>query len=1047
MMRWIIGSSLQFRFLVVGIAAVLMIFGVTRLRGMPVDVFPEFAPVMVEVQTEALGLSAADVESLITLNLEELLSGTSWLRTIRSQSVPGLSQILLIFEPGTNLMRARQLIQERLTLAYTLPNVSQRPVMLNPVSATSRTMMIELSSKKLSPIELSVLARWTIKPRLLGVPGVANVSIWGQRERQLQVQVDPERLRALGVTQDQIIKTTGDALWVSPLSFLNASFPGTGGWIDTPNQRLGVQHVLPISTPQDLARVAVDGATVRLGDVAKVVEGHPLLIGDALLNDGPGLLLLVEKFPGVNTLEVTRGVDTALAALRLGLPGVEIDSRTFRAASFIEMAFGNLTTALLLGGILVVLALGALLASWRTALIGVVTIPLSLLAAAVVLYLRGATLNTMVLAGFVIAIGVVVDDTIVAIESIVRRLRQRRQEGSDQSAAAIIREASLEVSRPVLYATLIVLLAVTPVLFMEGLSGAFFTPLAVSYVLAVLASLAVALTVTPALGLLLLASAPLKGESALVRALQHGHEGVLSRTMHAPRAAFATAVGLVVVGLAAWPLLGQSLLPSFKERHLVIDWVGAPGASHPAMYRVMKQAARELRAVPGVSHVSAHLGRAITGDQVVGMNASQLWLTIDSGADYDSTVAAVQAVADGYPGLSSNVQTYLRDRMREVLTGSSEAIVVRLYGPERGTLQRTAQDVKQALSTINGIADLHVEGQSEEAQVEIKVDLAAAQRLGLKPGDVRRQTATVFAGLHVGTLFEQQKVFEVVVWGAPEVRDNLSNLREFLLETPGGQAVRLGEVAELRIAPTPTVIRHEAISPRIDVVANVRGRDLGGVARDVARRLKDVKFPLEYRAELLGEYAERQTAQQRMVAFGAAAAIGTFLLLQAVFGSWTLALLVVLTLPMALVGGVLAAFVGGGISLGSLVGFLALLGIAARNGILLINRYQHLERHEGEAFGPELVRRGTRERVGPVLITAATTALAMLPLLLLGNIAGLEIVRPMGVVILGGLVTSTLLTLFVLPALYLRFGARREDPVFDESDAGYLPADASALKA
>src|SRR2546422_3942360 len=779
MMRWIVGSSLQYRFLVVGIAAAMMVFGITRLGHMPVDVFPEFAPPTAEIQTEALGLSAAEVENLVTLNTEELLAGVPWLKTMRSRSVPGMSSVQLIFQPGTNLMQARQLVQERLILSYLLPNVSQRPVMLNPVSATSRTMMIGVSPKKLSPLELSVLAGWTIKPRLMGVPGVANVSVWGHRERQLQVLIDPERLRAHGITQEQILKTSGDSLCVSRLTFLNASFPGTGGWIDTPNQRLGVQHILPISTPEDLARVPVDGAPVRLGDVATVVEGHPLVIGDALHNGQAGLLMVVEKFPGTNTLEVTRGVDAALDALRLGLPNVDVDSRIFRAATFIEMAFDNLTTALLLGGVLVVLALGAFLASWRTALISLVAIPLSLLAAALVLYLRGATLNTMVLAGFVIAVGAIVDDAIIAIDHIVRELRRRRQEGSKESTVTIIREASLEVSRPVLYATLIVVLAVVPVFFMEGVSGAFFRPLAVSYVLAVLASLVTALTVTPALAPTLLAKGPVTdSEGPVVSWVQRAYDGLVSRTIHAPRGALVTAVAVVVVGLAVWPLLGQSFLPSFKERHLVIDWVGTPGTSHPAMSRIMNQAARELAAVPGVSNVSAQLGRAVTGDQVVGINASQLWLTIDPKANYEATVAAVQGVVDGYPGLSRSVQTYLRERVREVLTGTDDAIVVRLYGPERPTLHKTAENVKQALSTVNGITDLHVEGQAEEAQIEVRVDLASAERHGLKPGDIRRQVATVFAGIQVGSLFEQQKVFEVVVWGVPEVRNNLTKLRQ-----------------------------------------------------------------------------------------------------------------------------------------------------------------------------------------------------------------------------------------------------------------------------
>jgi CzcA family heavy metal efflux pump len=1039
MMRWIVESSLSFRFLVIAIGLGVMAFGLVRLPRMPVDVFPEFAPPMVEIQTEALGLSAAEVESLVTLNTEEMVAGVSWLKTMRSRSVPGLSSIQLFFEPGTNIMRARQMVSERMTLAFMLPNISQRPVMLNPVSATSRTMVIGLSSKKLTPIELSVLARWTIKPRLMGVAGVANVSVWGHRERQLQVQIDPDRLRAQGLTQEQIIRTAGDALWVSPLTFLDASFPGTGGWIDTPNQRLGVQHVLPISTPEDLARVPVEGTTFRLGEVATVVEGHPLLIGDALHNGGSGLLLLIEKFPGTNTLEVTRAVDEALEALKLGLPDVQVDNGAFRAATFIEMALRNLSTALLIGAVLVVLALGAFLGSWRTMVIGLVAIPLSVLAAVAVLSLRGVTLNTMVLAGLVIALGAVIDDAVVVIDHLARRLRQA---SGGPSAAVLIRDAALEVGRPVLYATVIVILAVSPVFVMQGLSGAFFLPLAVSYVLAVLASLVVALTVTPALGLALLGGAPRAGgDSALTRALQRGCEGLVSRTLRAPGTALVSAVILVAVGAAVWPMLGQSLLPAFKERHLLVEWVGAPGMSHPAMYRVMDQATRELRAVPGVRNVSAQLGRAITGDQVVGMNASQLWVTIDPKADYDATFAAVQSVIDGYPGLARNVQTYLRDRMREVLTGADEAIVVRLYGPERAVLQRTAQEAQKALSTIPGIADLHLEGQTEEPQVEIKVDLAAAERHGLKPGDVRRQVATVFGGIQVGSLFEQQKVFEVVVWGIPEVRDNLTRLRELLLESPKDR-VRLREVAEVKVVPTPTVIHHEALSPRMDIVANVQGRDLGSVARDVGRRLKDVKFPLEYRAELLGEYAERQAAQNRMRGVGVAAAVGIFLLLQAAFGSWRLAALVFLTLPVALVGGVLTALVGGGISLGSIVGFLALVGIAARNGLTLINHYQRLER-EGEAFGPELVRRATQERVAPILMTAVITALALLPLVVLGSIAGLEIVRPMVLVILGGLVTSTWLALAVLPALYLWVGGGGRDRIVIDD----LPRAESALKA
>lgn len=1025
MMRAIIESSQRLRFLVVVIAAVTMFFGVTQLRTAPVDVLPEFELPMVEVQTEALGLSADEVESLITVNLEELLSGTSWLRTIRSQSVPGLSSILLVFEPGTNLMHARQLVQERLTLAYTLPNVSKPPVMLQPLSATSRVMIIGLTSKEVSLIQMSVLARWTIRPRLLGVPGVANVAIWGQRDRQLQVLIDQERLHAQGVSQEQIISTAGDAMWVSPLTFLEASFPGTGGWIDTPQQRLGVQHVFPISSAQDMAHLPVDGAVRRLGDVAEVVEGHPPLIGDALVNGTPSLLLVVEKLPEANTLAVTRGVEAALRALQPGLPGIEI-APIFRAASFIETAFANLTSVLLAGGALVVLVLGACLSNWRSGVISGVAIPLSLVAAAFVLYLRGATLNTMVLTGFVVALGAVVADAIMDVENVMRRLRQHRQEGSDKSTASIMLETALQVRGAMVYALLIEVLAVVPVFFLGDVSGAFFKSLAVSYALAVLVSMVVALTVTPALGLVLLRKAPLESrESRIVLWLQRGSEAVLARIVRTPRLAYIAVAVLVLVGLVVWPQLGQDLLPSFKERTLLIDLEGMPGMSHPAIYRLASQVSRELRSIPGVHRVGAHVGRAVTGDQVVGIHEGQLWITLDPTADYAKTVAKIQETVDDYPyGLDDEVETYLTERVREALTGAGEAIVVRIFGPERDVLRRLAQGVEQALARVDGLVGVQVEGQVEEPQVEITVNLAAAERHGLKPGDVRRQTATVFAGLGVGSLYEAQKVFDVVVWGAPETRQSLTNIREFLLETPTGGRVHLGEVAEVRIAPTPTVIQHDAISRRIDVVANVHsGRDQGAVVREVNRRLQDVEFPLEYHAELKGEYVERQAAQKRILDVAIAAALGIFLLLQAAFRSWRLALVAFVTLPIALVGGVLAAFAGGStLSLGALIGFLALLGVTARSGILLLKHYQHLEQHGGEPFGPGLVLRGTREQCAPIVMTATTIGVALVPLVLFGAMAGIEIVHPMAIVILGGLVTSTLLTLFVVPALYLRFG-------------------------
>jgi CzcA family heavy metal efflux pump len=1050
MIRWIVEWSMKFRLFVIASSVALIFVGISQLRAMPVDALPEFAPPYVEVQTEALGLSATEVEELITLNQEELLNGTPWLQSIRSTSVPGLSSITLFFQPGTDILRARQLVSERLGLAYALPNVAQPPVILQPLSATSRVMMVGLSSKQVSPLQMSVLARWTIRPAMLSVPGVANVAIWGMRDRQLQVQVDPAKMRAHHVTLDQIVATTGNALWVSPLSFLNASTPGSGGWIDSPQQRLEVRHILPISSPKDLAQVNIEGTSLRLGDVATVVEDHQPLIGDNILNIDPGLLLVIEKSPGANTLEVTRGVEAKLDELRPGLSGIQIDTTIFRPASFIEMAIGNLTNALLISCLLVVLVLFAFLYHWRAVLISLATIPLSLVAAGLVLYLRGATINTMVLAGLVIAISIIVDDAIIDVENIMRRLRQSRREGSDRSTASIILDSSLEMRRPMIYATLIILLSSLPVFFLAGVSGSFFQPLALSYALALLASMAVALTITPALCLLLLRKAPLeRRESPLLRWLQHGYSALLGRiidtpgavslastpngngqTKHSKRAflaigVFATSV-LALAGLAVMPFLGKPLLPSFKEPDILIQWESPPGTSYPEMARITTLASRELRSIPGVRNVAANIGRAVLGDQVVDVNSAQLTVSVDPAANYDATMAAIRKVVTGYPGLRSEAQTYLKEKTRQVLTGSSSDIVVRISGPDLGILRSKANEVRQALAQIEGTSDVHTEFQVEQPQVDIQVDLAKAQRYGLKPGDVRRAASTLIAGIEAGSLFEEQKVFQVVVWGMPEMRHSLTSIRELLIDTPNGGTVRLGDVADVRIVPTPNIIQHETVSRRIDVSLNVHGRDPNAVVRDIQQRLSGITFPLEYRAQVLGEYQERLADQWRLLGLGLAAALGIFLLLQAAFASWRLAILAFFMLPSALAGGVLAAFaVGSGISLASLVGLLAVFGIAARNGIMLIKHFQHLERHEGEPFGPGLVLRGARERLAPILMTALAAGLALVPLAISGDIPGQEIAHPMAIVILGGLVTSTVLNLLILPALYLWFGSSK----------------------
>jgi CzcA family heavy metal efflux pump len=1025
--RWIVSSSLRFRLLVLAAAGALLAVGAARLSAMPVDVLPEFAPPYVEVQTEALGLSASEVESLVTVNLEELLNGTPWLDSIRSTSVPGLSSIVLTFKPGTNVIRARQLVSERLTLAYALPNVSSPPVILQPLSATSRAVIVGLQSRTVSPLRMSVLARWTIRPALLAVPGVANVAIWGYRDQQLQVQVDPRQLVADHVSLDQVIRTAGNAMWVSPLTYLEASVPGSGGWIDTPQQRLEVRHVFPISGPKGLAKVSVEDQTRALGNVTNVVESHQPLIGDAVLRNGPGLLLVIQKFPNANTLEVTRGVEKTFGTLQRGLAGIDVDTKVFRPASYVRSSISNLQIALLIGALLTLLILFGFLRSWRAMVICAVAIAASLAAAALVLYVRGSTMNTMVLAGFAVALAVVVDEAVVDVEGVLRRLRANREEDRTESIASTIVESSVPLRRIGLYMTLIVVLPLLPVFFMTGVSRALMSPLALTYVLAVAAAFVVASTLTPALAAILFSKGTLEArEPRVVEWLRTRYTAALERGIRAPLLVLGLVAAAVAVGVAAATTLGQELLPSFKDSNLVVQWDGPPGTSLPEMERISARVSQELRAVPGVKDVAAEIGRAVLGDRIVDVDSGQIWINVDGAADYEATLAAVKRTVDGYPGIVHRVQTYEDQSIRRVLTasGSSYPIVVRVFGPRFDQLVATSDRVAQELRGIDGVSRVDEERQIEEPQVSVTVDLAKADRHGLKPGDVRREAAALISSLVVGSLFQQQKVFQVVVWSTPKTRQSLSDVEDLLIDTPNGGHVRLGEVADVRITPTPTVIRREAVSRRVDIGVDVGGRDLGAVSSEIRRRLASVSFPLEAHAEVLGEYAEVEANRDRMIGAGIAAAIGIFLLLQALFRSWRLAVLAALGLPFALVGGVLAVFLTNDtVSLASLVGFLAVLGIAARGGILVIERFRQLEA-DGVRVGPDLVVRGARDRFRPILLTASMIVVALLPIVVTGSHAGLEIAHPIAVVVLGGIVTSTILNLLVVPVLYLRFGLR-----------------------
>ncbi len=1032
-MRSIVNASLQYRFLVIVLAIVLMASGFNQIRTMPVDVLPEFSPPFVEIQTEAPGLSAKEVEGIVTVSLEQsMLAGVPWLESIRSKSMPGLSTIYLYFEPGTDLNRARQLVGERIALsAALLPAVSKKPVMIQPLSSANRFMIVGLSSKELSLVELSVLARWTIAPRLMGVTGVAHVAIWGQRDRQLQVLVDPAQLQEKGVSLDQVIATTGNALWVSPLTFLEASSPGTGGFIDTPNQRLSVWHVLPISSAEELGEVAIEGTEgMALKEVAQVVEDHQVLVGDAVINDNANLLLVVEKLPGVNTLEVTRSVDEALAALQPGLPGVQFDSSIFRPATFIEMAMANLSQALVIGAILMVLVLSIFMNGWRTALISLVTILTSLAAALTVLYLRGTTLNSMVLAGLVVALGLIIDEVVVDVQNIMQHLRQNREEGGLRSVRSVIHSASAEMRGGLFFAILITLLAALPLFFLDGMFGEIFRVMLTSYTIAVVAAMVIALAITPALSVIFLSGRKLEvHESRMFARLQQSYRGRLARSVNGAGLAQVAIVVLIVAGIVAWPFINRDqMVPSFREPYLTIKVEGAPGTSHIEMGRVLTRMGTELRAISGVKNVGAHVGRAEFGDQAVNVNSGELWVTLDPKVNYDATVSAVQGVVNSYAGLVREVRTYTQQTLSQPqIVDPSSDITVRVYGEDQAVLRAEVDKVQKTLVGIDGVETVRPVFPVQEPTLEIKVDLTTARTHGIKPGDVRRAAATLISGILVGNLFEEQKIFDVVVWGKPELRDSISDVQNLMIPKPDGSLLRLGDVAEVSIVPAEAVINHEGISAYLDLGITVQGRSVAAVAGDVDAAVHRLAYPVEYHAEVLTGHEQRQAAQQRLLIATVIALAGIYLLLQASVKSWPMALATFLLLVATVASGLLIAFLTNGtLSIASLFGLLAVLGVAARNAIALVIHYQHLEVERGERFGSELVLRGSGERIAPTVMTTLTTALALLPFVILGNLPGLEIVRPMSIIIIGGLVISTLLNLFALPALYLRYGASRE---------------------
>ena len=1036
------GGVLRFRLLILAIALGVLSVGVVQLRQASVDVLPEFTPPYAEIQTEALGLSADEVEQLITVPLEaDLLNGVEGVEVIRSESVPGLSSIVLVFARGTDIYQARQLVEERLTQAHALPNVSKPPTLLQPLSSSNRVLMIGLSSSDLNLIEQSVIARWTMRPQLMGVPGVANVSVWGLRDQQLQVQVDPERLRDRDVTLQQVIATAGNAQAVSPLTFLEASTPGTGGFIETPQQRLQVRHLLEkIADPAELGRVPVQGTEGRLqlADVADIKVDHQPLIGDAVVAGETGLFLVVEKFPGVSTTQVTEGVEDALEKLRPGLSGMTSDTTVFRPADYVAEALDNVGLAALIGALLMIGTLVALRFSWRGAVIALVTVPLSMVTAGLVLLATGHGLNALVFAGLAAAITVVVDEAVAPTEKVMRGLDRTRGAGEASAVTSTIADASAVARRPLIYATLVALLAITPVAVLGGRPGAFLSPMVWAYALAIVAAVIVAMTVTPSLTAVLFARsrAGATREPGWSHRLGNRYESAVGKFGSRLGPVLLGAGVLALIAVIMVPLLGTSLMPSFTDRNVIVRLTGQPGTSNSKMSDQTTQVSRALESLPGVASAGGLIGRAVTGDRVVNVNSSDVWVTIEPGADYDETMQAIRDAAATVPEVTPEVVSYTTEKMRDVgalingenpvkgselnlLTGLEQPLAVRLYGQNPDILREQADRVQSLLAGVEGVVEPRVITTTSEPTVEIEVDLAKAQAAGITPGDVRRAEATLLQGIQVGSVFEEQKVFDVIVQGVPATRSSVENVRNLLIDRPEGGQVRLGEVAEVRVVDRPSVIQRDAVSRRVDVVAGVNGRSVEAVAADIRSQIRGMEFPLEYHAEVLRQSTAGEIGIGRAIGVAIGAAIAAFLLFQAAFGSWRLALVQSAALPLTLVGGLIATlFIGRNLSLGALLGLLAVFALAARMGVSMIREMQDAEVARPDEGREAVIQAAARQRLAPVITSILAVAAFAIPFVVFGTRPGLEIVNSLAVVLLGGLVTTALVTLFGLPAIY-----------------------------
>jgi len=1022
MLNAIVRFSLRFRGIVIALACALLGYGIFSLLRSSYDAFPDFAPPEVSVQTEAPGLSPEQVEVLVTQPIENSINGATGIGSLRSRSIQGLSDITVVFRTGTDIYRDRQLVAERLSaVANELPTGVQPPLMTPLTSSTAWVMEVDFTSDKQSLMDLRTIADWTIKPHILAVPGVAGVEVNGGDVRQLQFQFDPQKLVQYGVSVEDVIAAARQATGVRG-----------GGFIETVNQRIVLQTEAPSATPAQLAGTVLvhhNGANVTLGDVARVEEAPAPRIGAASVAGKRGVSMIVDAAYGANTLDVTQDIDKALDDLQPGLEaqGIVIHRDVLRAADFINVALHNVRDSLLIGGILVVVVLFLFLFNLRTAAISCTAIPLSLLAAVIALNKMGLSLNTMTLGGLSIAIGEVVDDAVIDVENIYRRLRENRSAPNPRSLFQVVFDASIEVRSAVVYATFAVILVFFPVLNMSGLAGNLFGPLGVAYIWAIIASLVVALTVTPALSLILLGGRDLPAmEPPLVHWLKRGYEALLLRVERAPRVLVPVTVGLLVVaGVGALFFLSSSFLPDLREGNITVHMTAVPGTSLEESLRLGDRLTQALSQVPFVRSVAQRVGRAELGTDTMGTHESEIDVNLQAvkGTQVQTSQEQIRDILAEIPGAILTSNSFLTERINETLSGYGAAVAVNVFGNDLDQMDRAAAQIARILAAIPGGAEVQLQSPPGMPEILVRLRKDGVARWGFDPLSVLDVVRTAYGSEIVGQTYDGNRVFDVSVLLASTKKPQVSELGELPLRNPDGKFVALSELADLQESSGRYVVLHEGARRVQTVTCNVRGRSVDSFVQEARKRISSVKFPAGTYVSFAGTAAAQAQSLHELIVNSLLAGLGIILLLSVVMGNGRNLLLVLVNLPFALVGGVIAAgLTGGDLSLGSLVGFVTLFGITLRNSIMLISHYEHLVESESMTWGIETAMRGASERLAPILMTALVTGLGLLPLAIGSGDPGREVEGPMAIVILGGLLTSTLLNLLVLPTLALRYG-------------------------